>query len=172
MLCLEADEPNREQVKDGLVVLDSTMKNSRMFPYRVVSTGHGVAESTGVSEGDWVFVDMLSRFADTFPISFVRTAGLICGTDRDGKTLKAIKGQIVVKYNRVVEKTVNGLIQTENLDPYGTVVSIGIGCADRGFSIGDRVSITSDQEAGFAMSDGVYFIYDANAPLFRFKENR
>ena len=171
-LCLEAKTPNTEQFKDGLYISDSLVKNCRMFYYKVIKCGSKVDEAIGVREGDYIFIDMLARYADTFPISFTHTGGVLFKTDENAKDKIALRGKILVKYNRVKEKVNSfGLIETNGLDPYGTVISIGEGCEDRGFKVGDRVSVTNNMDAGFSMSDGVFYSYDYTAPLFKYVED-
>lgn len=169
-VCLRAQKPHEEQTVGGMYLGTRKFKNTNMYFYRVEKAGALVEELTGVREGDYVFVDMLARYADTFPVSFIDCSNILFKTDADGKSKCALRGRVIVKKVDPKE-TVNefGLVQLTELDPYGVVVSIGEGCHDRGYGVGDRVSLhASGTSIAYGMSDGEYIDYDYRVPCVKF----
>lgn len=171
-LCLRAIVPNTDQFDGAVFVPDSLHKNERMFHYEIVKQGGRVNEAIGTNEGDFVFVDMLARFADTFPISFINAGGVLFKTDSEGKVISALRGRVIVRVHEPHE-SVNGhgLIQITDLDPHGEVVSIGEGCEDRGIRIGDSVGMNrSEDSAMFLFRGSKYFDLNGFTPKFKFTD--
>lgn len=173
MLCLRAVVPNTEQFDGAVFVPDSLHRNERMFHYEIVRQGSRVNSLTGLNEGDFVFVDMLARFADTFPISFIRADGVLFRTDADARSMFALKGRLIAK---VVEPSVAkaggaGLVRISDIDPYGEVVSAGEGCEGRGIKVGDRVGLNhADDSATYMFRGEKYFDMNFRTPKFRFTD--
>jgi len=170
ILCIKAVVPNTEQFNGAIYVPDSLHKNERMFWYEIVKEGFNVESKTGLKIGDYVFVDMLARYADTFPISFINVNGILFKTDSEGKSIVALKNRIIVKvYEPSEKKTESGLIQITDIDPYGEVVSIGECCEDRGVKIGDHIGMNSaNDSATYIFRGDKYFDLNMNTPKFKF----
>ena len=171
-LCIRAVVPNTDQFDGAVYVPDSLHKNERMFHYEIVKQGSRVSEAIGTVVGDFVFVDMLARFADTFPISFINAGGVLFRTDSEGKTVFALKGRIMVK---VVEPhevdNGHGLLRITDIDPYGEVVSIGEGCEYRGISLGDHIGMNhADDSVTYLFRGDKYFDMNCRTPKFRFTD--
>lgn len=170
MMCIRAEVPNVEQRSGEIVMVDSLNRNTRMFWYRVVKQGVKVNEKTSINVGDYVYVDMLARFADTFPISFINCKNVLFRTDINGNEVHALKGRIILEAVEPKE-TVNeyGFIQITDIDPYGIVRSIGEGCEYRGYGIGDKVSLhSSEDNAMYVLGKTKYFDYDYRLPAVKF----
>ena len=145
-------------------------KNERSIYYKVVKIGSDVTEITGVREGDYVFVDALARFADTHPISFINCRNILFITDNAGSEIHARKYRVIAKIvEPVQEKDEFGFIKISDIDPYAEIVSIGEGCDDRGYKVGDRVSVSSNADM-YMMNNVKYFDYDWRVPMFKFEE--
>ena len=170
MCCLKAVVEETTQKYGEFIIPDRVAKNERSIYYEVIKIGSDVTELTGVREGDFVFVDALARFADTYPISFINCRNILFMTDSEGKTVKARKYRMIA---RIVEPSsesgADGIIRLTGIDPYAEVVSIGEGCEDRGYKVGDRLSVSSN--ADLYMFGGVkYFDYDWRVPMFKFDD--
>lgn len=170
MLCIRSAVANVEQKQGSMVMLDSEFRNTRMLWYEVVKEGHGVEGRIGVKEGDYVFVDMLGRFADTHPVSFVGSNNVLFKTDVDGMEIHALNGRVILD---VIEpkEVVNsyGFVQKSDIDPYGVVVSIGDGCEDRGFKVGDKLSVQKCEDCATYMFRGrKYFDFPYTVPAVKF----
>ena len=172
IICLEAHVPSMEQTESKVYVPDSQFKNQKMFFYKVVKQGRNVESMTSIREGDYIYVDMLARFSDTFPISFIDCRNALYKTDANGKSMTALKERIIVEVVEPTEKTNEfGFIQLTDIEPYGIVRSIGDGCKDRGFSIGDRLSIQKSEDSIQYVISGVkFFDYDYRTPSVKFKD--
>ena len=68
----------------------------------------------------------------------------------------------------VQEKDEFGFIKISDIDPYAEIVSIGEGCDDRGYKVGDRVSVSSNADM-YMMNNVKYFDYDWRVPMFKFE---
>lgn len=171
IVCIRAAVPNVEQRSGNIVMLDSMFRNTRMFWYRVERQGAKVREKTSVDVGDYVYVDMLARFADTFPISFVNCRNILFRTDSEGHEVHALKGRMILEVVEPKEKVNEyGFIQLSDIEPYGIVRSIGEGCEFRGYSVGDRVSLHSSRDnAMYILGKTKYFDYDFRLPAVKFK---
>lgn len=170
MCCLRAVTENTLQSCGGIVIGSNIQKNDRALYYEVVKTGEDVYDICGVKAGDYVFVDALARFADTTPISFINCRNIIMKTDEKGEKLDAVSYKVIA---RIVEPTSEknefGFISLSQIDPYGEIVSIGNGCIDRGYKVGDHITVSS--EADLIMFRGQkYFIYDFRVPISKFVE--
>lgn len=171
MLCLRGISPNSTQSLGGFIIPNSVSLNDRALYYEVIKVGSDVETISDVHVGDFVFVDALARFADTYPISFINCRNVITKTDANGSMMSPVKYKIIVKVtdpSQELDKQ-SGFIKTNDIDPYGEVIGIGAGCENRGFSVGDRVSITSDAGVFFFKGEK-YFIYDWRSPLFKFSK--
>lgn len=172
ILCIEALAPDDEQQMDGIYVPNFLHVNQRMHHYRIVKQGVRVEGLVGTKEGDYVFIDMLARYADTFPISFVNAKSVLFKTDSEAKAIEALKGRIIVKCVEPSEKVNEfGFIQKSDVEPYGIVVSIGCGCEERGFKIGDRLTmVSSDDAATYMFRKDKYFDYHFTIPIAKFAD--
>jgi len=170
ILCLSTEISDKEQIRDGVFVSTTKFSNERMMHYRVVKVGKNVTGEIGVREGDWVYVDMLGRFADTFPISFIHFRSVLFKTDSEGKDVTALKGRVIVNVVEPKEKVNSfGFVQLTDIDPYGEVLSIGEGCTDRGFKVGDRISIqSSDSNQMYLLGNRKLMDYDYRTPAVKF----
>lgn len=170
MCCLESVTAEYFQKHGDFIIPDRIRRNERALYYRVVKVGADVEALTSVREGDFVFVDALARFADTHPISFINCRNILFKTDAQGKEMIALKGHVIA---RIVEPSqekdsTTGFIKVSDIDPYAEVISIGEGCEDRGFNIGDRLSVSSNAVM-YMMGEVKYFDYDFRTPMFKFK---
>lgn len=169
MCCLRAVMEDTTQKYGEFIIPDRVAKNERSIYYEVLKVGSDVTELTGVREGDFVFVDALARFADTYPISFINCRNILFITDSEGRAIKARKYRMIAKIvEPSSENGSDGFIRLSGIDPYAEVVSIGEGCDDRGYKVGDRLSVSSN--ADLYMFGGVkYFDYDWRVPMFKFE---
>jgi hypothetical protein len=172
MLCIKAIVPNTDQFNGAIFVPDSLHKNERMFYYEIIKQGSKVNEILGLNEGDFIFVDMLARYADTFPISFINVRGVLFKTDKDAKTISALKNRVVIKIVEPHEKVNEfGLIQITEIDPYGEVTSIGDDCEDRGIRLGDHIGVNSAKDSSMYIFRGnKYFDINPYTPKFKFTD--
>jgi len=169
MCCLESVLEDTTQRFGEFIVPDRIEKNERSIYYKVVKIGSDVTEITGVREGDYVFVDALARFADTHPISFINCRNILFITDNAGSEIHARKYRVIAKIvEPVQEKDEFGFIKISDIDPYAEIVSIGEGCDDRGYKVGDRVSVSSNADM-YMMNNVKYFDYDWRVPMFKFE---
>lgn len=167
--CLEAVVEDTTQRFGEFIVPDRVQKNERSIYYKVLKIGSDVTEISGIKEGDYVFVDALARFADTYPISFINCRNVLFITDSTGCEMKARKYHLIAKIvEPVQEKDEYGFIKISSIDPYAEIVSIGEGCDDRGYKVGDRVSVSSNADM-YMMNNVKYFDYDWRVPMFKFE---
>lgn len=170
MCCLESVMADYTQRYGEFIVPDRIERNCRSIYYKVVKAGSDVEDITGVKEGDYVFVDALARFADTHPISFINCRNILFMTDKTGSDIRARKYRVIAKIvEPSSEKDSSGFIRVSGIDPYAEIVSIGDGCEDRGYKVGDRVSVSSNADM-YMMNNVKYFDYDFRVPMFRFEK--
>lgn len=170
IICLQAEVHDTVQKFGDLIKTSTKTNNYRMFYYKIVAQGDKVNEKTGLNVGDFVFVDMYSRFADTHPISFVNCKNVIFKTDSTGTAIEALNGRLIAK---VIEPTeINnryGFIQKSDIDPYGEVISIGKNCPYRSINVGDIIGLVDDDDTNTIMLHNVkYFDYSINIPIFKY----
>lgn len=168
--CLESVMEDYIQRHGEFIVPDRIERNERSIYYKVVKVGSDVEELTGVKVGDYVFVDALARFADTHPISFINCRNILFITDKSGSEIHARKYRVIARIvEPSAEKDSSGFIKVSDIDPYAEIVSIGEGCDDRGYKVGDHVSVSSNADM-YMMNNVKYFDYDFRVPMFKFKD--
>lgn len=170
MICLKAVVPNTDQFNGAIFVPDSLHRNERMFHYEIVKQGSAVHGISGLDVGDFVFVDMLARFADTFPISFISVRSVLFRTDADANGIFALKNRVIAKVVEPHEERNGfGLLQITDLDPYGEVVSVGETTFERGISVGDHIGMNhAEDNAMYLFRGAKYFDMCVLTPKFRF----
>ena len=169
MCCLEAAVDPSPQRFGEFIVPDRVDRNGRAIYYRVVKAGSDVYPISGVREGDYVFVDALARFSDTYPISFINCRNVLFITDRGGTSMRARRGRVLARIHEPSsENGPDGFVRLMSIDPWAEVVSIGDGCGDRGYRVGDRLSVTSSADM-YVIGGVKYFDFDWRAPVFRFE---
>lgn len=170
ILCIEAKTFDTVQKYGDLINVSKKSANYRMYYYKVVKVGVNVTKNIGVREGDYIFVDMLARYADTFPISFIHYKNVLFKTNESGEEIKALNNRVIVKIVEPVE-IINefGFIQKTDIDPYGLVVSIGDTDNTRNIKIGDKLGvINNDDTITYMLKNVKYFDYNINHPVFKF----
>lgn len=171
ILCLRGVSPDSTQAIGDFIIPNSVALNDRALYYEVIKAGSDVEDISDVRVGDFVFADALARFADTFPISFINCRNVIAKTNFNASSIYPVKYKIIAKItdpSQEMDKH-NGFIKTNGIDPYGEIVGIGAGCLERGYSVGDKISVTSDADV-FFFRGCKYFIYDWRSPIFKFSE--
>jgi len=170
--CLESVMEDYIQRHGEFIVPDRIERNERSIYYKVIKVGSDVEELTGVKVGDYVFVDALARFADTHPFSFINCRNILFITDSAGSEIHARKYRVIARIvEPSTEKDSSGFIKVSDIDPYAEIVSIGEGCDDRGYKVGDHVSVSSNADM-YMMNNVKYFDYDFRVPMFKFEESR
>lgn len=169
MCCLESVIDDYTQKHGEFIVPERIMRNERSIYYKIVKIGSDVFDMTGITVGDYVYVDALARFADTHPISFINCRNVLFRTDENGHGILALKNHVIAKIvEPSLDKDSSGFMKVSDIDPYAEVVSIGIGCEDRGYKVGDRVSVSSNAVM-YMMNNVKYFDYDYRVPMFKFE---
>ena len=171
IICIEAKVFDDVQKTGALIRSAKRDLNYRMYYYKVVKIGAIAEKEIGVHVGDYIFVDMLARYADTFPISFIDYHNVLFKTNDTGTAIKALKNRVIV---RIVEpkEMINqfGFIQKTDIDPYGEVVSIGETDNNRNIKLGDKLGIVNnDDTITYVLKNVKYFDYNINHPVFKFK---
>lgn len=171
IICIEAKVFDEVQKTGALIRSAKRDLNYRMYYYKIVKIGSIAEKEIGVHVGDYIFVDMLARYADTFPISFIDYHNVLFKTNDIGTAIEALKDRVIVKIIEPKEMINQfGFIQKTDIDPYGEVVSIGETDNNRNIKLGDKLGIVNnDDTITYVLKNVKYFDYNINHPVFKFK---
>jgi hypothetical protein len=159
VVCLHAKTANHQRFDKGILTLDRADRNYRAHKYEIAKISEDSAERTGLKVGDVVMVDMLARFRDTFPISFIRDENILLRTSWTDNLPIALKNHVIVKIVEPKQKELScGLLTTSNITPYGIVFSLSPEAEKAGLHVGDKVVLTTDADC-YYIDDTKYFDY-------------
>lgn len=141
---LAAKSANSDRIVNGLILPSSIDKNERLHVYQITDISKYASEQTGVVVGDFVLVDMLARFYDTFPVSVVSVENIVCKcSNYEMDNIQPLNNQIFVEQEPVSETDISGLKILTDLTATGIITAINKTDIKRDcFNIGDRILLT------------------------------